>query len=288
MPRTAPQPIPYQGSKRHQLRHLLRYVPASTATLWDAFAGSGAFTLGIAAQGLGDRYVLTDTLAPLMGIWQAILADPEPLAAAYADHWQRQQRDPRTYYDAVRRAFNAEHQPTDLLYLLARCVKSAVRFNQQGEFNQSADHRRLGARPDAMRSRLLAAHRLLRGHATAEVADYACALAAARPADLVYLDPPYLGTTTGRDRRYHQGLDLPRFLTALHEANERDVSYLVSFDGQTGGRSYGSPLPEHLGLRRVDIPVGRSSQATLLGRDERTVEALYVSPALQRRLPNPG
>jgi len=39
-------------------------------------------------------------------------------------------------------------------------------------------------------------------------------------------------------------------------------------------------LPEHLNLIKIAIHAGRSSQATLLGRDDITIESLYLSPAL--------
>jgi len=51
-----------------------------------------------------------------------------------------------------------------------------------------------------------------------------------------------------------------------------------------GNRSYGKPLPAKLHLALVEIEAGRSSQATLLGRDEMTVESLYLSPALAEEL----
>ena len=38
-------------------------------------------------------------------------------------------------------------KPDLLLYLLARCVKAAVRYNASGEFNQSPDNRRRGMPP---------------------------------------------------------------------------------------------------------------------------------------------
>jgi DNA adenine methylase len=43
-------------------------------------------------------------------------------------------------------------------------------------------------------------------------------------------------------------------------------------------------LPERLRLHLVELDAGRSSQATLLGRDEVTVESLYLSPALAEKL----
>ena len=60
---------------------------------------------------------------------------------------------------------------------------------------------------------------------------------------------------------------------------------MVSYDGRTGEKRYGAPLPAELKLLHLEIRVGRSTQATLLGRDSVTYESLYLSPALRRRLP---
>ena len=66
--------------------------------------------------------------------------------------------------------------------------------------------------------------------------------------------------------------------------NEREISYIISYDGQTGGKQHGQPLPRHLSLRHLHIHAGRSSQLTLLGQACETVESLYLSPALVERL----
>src|SRR5207245_10418317 len=66
--------------------------------------------------------------------------------------------------------------------------------------------------------------------------------------------------------------------------NARDISYLVSYDGVTGDKVHGQQLPKHLNLHLVELEAGRSSQATLLGRNEVTIESLYLSPALTDRL----
>ncbi|MGO8699786.1 MAG: hypothetical protein ACLQVY_18960 [Limisphaerales bacterium] len=59
---------------------------------------------------------------------------------------------------------------------------------------------------------------------------------------------------------------------------------ILSYDGRSGNRSYGKPLPAKLHLKLVEIEAGRSSQATLLGRKEMTVESLSLSPALADEL----
>ena len=57
--------------------------------------------------------------------------------------------------------------------------------------------------------------------------------------------------------------------------------YALSYDGHKAGVSYGIRLPDYLGLERVEIKAGRSSQSTLLGYSRVTYESLYLSPALQ-------
>jgi len=59
-------------------------------------------------------------------------------------------------------------------------------------------------------------------------------------------------------------------------ANYREIKYLVSYDGRTGDRVHGRKLPDRLRLHLIELQAGRSSQATLLGRAEVTVESLYL------------
>ena len=71
---------------------------------------------------------------------------------------------------------------------------------------------------------------------------------------------------------------------SLFELNHNKVSYILSFDGRTGDKTYGIPLPEKLNLTKIEINAGRSSQATLLSRSEITYEAVYLSPALVSKI----
>ncbi len=276
-----PHPIPYQGSKRLLAGRILATVAdrPRAGALYEPFAGSAAITLAAADAGLADRYVLGDSLPELIDIWQAILAAPERLAGDYTAIWHEQAAEGRGHFDRVRADFNGEGGAARLLYLLARCVKNAPRFGPRG-FSQSADHRRLGMRPERMRRQIEGAHGLLAGRTAVIAGDASETLRSAGPDDLVYLDPPWQGTTEGKDKRYHQGLERQRLLALLEDLNDRGVPWLLSYDGRCGERRYGEELPASLGAARLELEAGRSSQATLSGRDERTVESLYVSRAL--------
>ncbi len=273
-----PHPIPYQGSKRKLAPAILSVVRGrEVRTLYEPFAGSAALTIAAAHAGLGARYVIADSLEPLVEIWRGILAEPADLAESYARVWNGQRPDDEGYYSRVRERFNEHSNPADLLYLLARCVKNSPRWNRDGRFNQGADHRRLGMAPDKMLRAIVGTHRLLRGKADATSGDFEQTIADAKSHDLVYMDPPYEGTSGSRDSRYHQGLDRTRLIGALERLNRRGVPWILSYDGRCGERTYGSPLPSELRATHIELDAGRSSQATLNGEDAITVESLYLS-----------
>jgi DNA adenine methylase len=184
------------------------------------------------------------------------------------------------FYDEVRDEFNYTHQPHHFLYLLARCVKAAVRYNGNGEFNQSPDNRRQGRHPDHMADHIERASLLLNGKVSMVSGDYWDAIADATDRDIVYMDPPYQGVSTNRDRRYYSVLEFDDFVATLETLNAKGISYIISYDGWTGAKQHGRRLPKSLLLGHFKIDAGRSAQATLLGHADRTIESLYLSPAL--------
>lgn len=284
-----PQPIPYQGSKRNIARKILQYTPQDTARLVEPFAGSAAISIHAAVKGLARSFVLNDINAPLMGLMAEIIDNPVELSDKYAALWAEQIGNEKEFYNRVRAEFNRSHRPELLLYLLARCVKAAVRYNANGEFNQGPDNRRLGRNPKSMRSEIVTVSRLLRGRTTITSRDYRQMLdCISADTDFVYMDPPYQGTSSSRDPRYYEGLHVDDLASFLEQLNRRGVRYALSYDGHKAGKTYGVELPQELRLQRVEINAGRSSQSTLLGRLHTTYESLYLSPALVEALLRQG
>lgn len=273
-------PVPYQGSKRLLAPLIARHVPADVQAWFEPFAGSAAMTLYAAQHGLAKRFVIGDSLGGIVELWRGIVQQPEQTAARYRAVWSGQSAGDADYFNRVRTRYNRERDPVDLLYLICRCVKNAVRFNAQGQFTQSVDRRRLGMHPDRMRIAILGAARLLAGRVEFREGDWLHTSTDATARDFVYLDPPYRGTTIGRDKRYHRQLAQADLIEGLGQLRARGVRFALSYDGSTGGRQYGPPLPAQLGLTQLLIEAGRSSQATLAGRNERTVESLYLSPGI--------
>lgn len=278
---SVPHPIPYQGSKRRLAEAILSQIPPDRfRRLVEPFAGSAAVTLASAKRNMFACYVIGDALEPLAKLWQTVVLNPTRIADGYESLWLRERAKPIDAYYEIRDEFNEDKEPSKLLYLLARCVKNAVRFNPSGNFNQSPDKRRKGTHPTSMRVELFAAHRLLRNRTVARAGDFSCLLAETADSDMVYLDPPYQGTSDGRDSRYIKGVSRDVIIRALSDLNERRVQFILSYDGSSGNRTYGEPLPAEL-ARQICLDVGRSSQATLNGVVGTTIESLYISHGLE-------
>lgn len=281
--RDVPHALPYQGSKRALAHAIIPLLPAGTETLVEPFAGSAAIAIAARHSGTAKKAIIGDINEPLMGLWRRILNDPDVLSDDYEALWREQQADPRAFYDTVRTRFNATKEPRLLLYLLARCVKASVRYSRNGDFNQSPDNRRLGARPETMRRRLTETSRTLT-NTVAVFGDYADLLLNADRSAVIYLDPPYQGVSNVRDNRYMRGLERAGFEERLREAVQAGISFILSYDAVTESQHYGDEVSPDLGLSHLHVVAGRSSQATLQGVERVTVESLYLSPALVERL----
>jgi DNA adenine methylase len=279
-----PHPIPYQGSKRNLADNILRYFPVTFDRLIEPFAGSAAITIASAFYFKANHFIINDINKPLMSLWDSIINTPQYMVKQYHDIWHGQHGNEEEYYYEIRNKFNETQQAEYLLFLLAKCVKAAVRYNSQGNFNQSPDKRRLGRNPQMMRDDILGVSRLLKGKTKILSVDYSLILNDATPDDLIYMDPPYQGTGQNGGFNYAGNIGFDDFVISLHELNQREIPYILSFDGRTGDKTFGNPLPDKLNLTKIEINAGRSTQATLLNRREYTYEAVYLSPVLVKRI----
>lgn len=270
----------YQGSKRSLAPLILKYLPSGMDRLVEPFAGSAAISLACAARGRARQFWLNDANAPLAALLREIIRNPIGIADAYESLWAEQEQETIAHFYRVRDEFNTSRDPARLLYLLARCVKGSVRYNSDGLFNQSPDKRRRGTRPHTMRENLFGVSAILRDRTVITALDYKNVLAEVTREDVVYMDPPYQGVCNDRDPRYFASVLAADFVSALADLNERGVRFAVSYDGRTGDKTFGPSLPSNLDLTLIELEAGRSSQATLLGRNAETVESLYLSRPL--------
>lgn len=283
-----PHLVQYQGSKRILAPEIVKYIPKTTKRIIEPFAGTGAVSIFAAYQNICEAFVLNDINIPLIQMLQLCIEEPALLVRQYSEIWQGQFAENENsvdYFFRIRNEFNeGKCDAGRMLFLLARVVKGAVRYNVHGEMNQSCDKRRYGTKPDIIECNAFRISELLKGKTEFYSMDYKALLDIAEAGDLVYLDPPYQGTSNkvnARDNRYIQGVEFEEFVGALEQLNEKRIDYIVSYDGMTGNRKIGQTLPEYLKLTHMYIDAGLSTQATLNGKSETTYESLYLSEGLQ-------
>lgn len=279
-----PHIFQYQGSKRILAPQILRFMPPKFHRLMEPFAGTAALSIASAAEGRAERFHINDLNAPLINLLRKAVEEPSELIREYAEIWNEQfsfgEGHAQHFYLIRERFNNGEQTPANMLYLLARCVKGAVRYGKDGRFNQSPDKRRHGTTPKTLAANVTAVSQLLKGKASFSALDYHEALETAKPGDVVYLDPPYQGVSCYRDRRYISGVPFDEFVESVRLLNRKGVDYLISYDGTSGGKAYGKELPDSLHCKKILLNAGLSAQELLLGRKTTTLEALYVSDGL--------
>lgn len=285
-----PHIVQYQGSKRILAPQILKFMPRRFHRLIEPFSGMAAITIASSRQGRAERYLINDLNEPIVTVLQTAIEHPKELVEQYSAVWREQftyEGGSINHYYHVRDDFNnGNHSAANMLYLLARCVKGSVRYGSNGLFNQSPDKRRNGTSPQKLKQNVDAISCYLKGITDFMHQDYHEVLEIAQPGDIVYMDPPYQGVSNVRDSRYLAGIDFDPFVEAIERLNHRGIDFLISFDGQCGDKQYGEDLPSELGLHKVLLNAGFSSQSILLGKKELTYEALYVSPGLQADMPN--
>ena len=284
-----PHIVQYQGSKRILAPQILRYMPQHFERLVEPFAGMAAITIAVARLARADSYVVNDLNAPLVGVLRSAIETPAELVKDYSAVWNEQftyEKGCVDHFYKVRDDFNRGNQsPANMLYLLARCVKGSVRYGSNGMFNQSPDKRRNGTSPKTLKFNIDAISYYLKGRTEFSSLDYREVLENTRQGDVVYMDPPYQGVSNVRDNRYLSGIEYRDFVDAIDRLNSRGVDFLISYDGKCGDKQYGEDLPKELGLQKMMLRAGLSSQSLLLGKKEVTYEALYISRGLQQFTP---
>lgn len=283
----APHLVQYQGSKRMIAPEIIKYFPKTFDRLIEPFSGTCAISILTALERKCDKFWVNDINKPLICMMQECINNPERLVASYSDIWKGQfcdGQDNVNYFYKIRNEFNQGFDdPARMLFLLARVVKGSVRYNSNGELNQSCDKRRSGTKPELIENNAYGISNLLRGKIEFSCMDYKEVLAMAQPGDVVYMDPPYQGTSKSeskRDNRYIQGVEFNEFVNELKKLNEKGIDFVVSYDGKTGDKLIGKSLPDWLELTHIYINAGVSAQGILNGKKEITYESLYLSKNL--------
>jgi len=260
--------IKWSGSKRSQSAAILNNMPRFNR-YYEPFVGGGSVAYAVSP----DDGVCGDICEPLIDLWRAIQKDYEELYEQYRARWERLQNESYLVFYEIRDNFNETHDSADLLFLSRTCVNGLIRFNKNGEFNNSLHHTRKGIDPSRLKSILAIWSERVQG-IDFRNGDYWETTQDVKANDFVYLDPPYFNTKG----RYYGTIDYERFLEYLDWLNQRGVKYALSFDGKRGNTDYSVEIPKELYRRHLMLSSGNSSFKKVMDKKSETVfESLYLN-----------
>lgn len=261
--------IKWSGSKRSQSTKIKEYLPDNFNKYFEPFIGGGSMLYAINPADA----VCGDICVPLIELWNEIKNNPIELSESYRDRWIRLQREGYQVYYEIRENFNRNRSPEDLLFLSRTCVNGLIRFNANGDFNNSLHHTRPGISPDSLEKIILDWSRHIQ-KTEFIAADYTFTTEIAKEGDLIYLDPPYFHTRG----RYYGTIDFSTFFDYLENLNSKGIKYMLSFDGIRGENNFTVELPRELYKRHKFIPSGNSSFKKVMDKENiQVLESLYLN-----------
>jgi DNA adenine methylase len=265
--------IKWSGSKRKLVPVIKPIIEnAKFNVYFEPFIGGGSVLGALAPK----KSWAGDLQPELIELWKLIQTDPQFLATSYSKNWRILQNSGHTHYNKVRAHFNETRSPDSFLFLTRTCVNGLIRFNANGDFNNSLHHTRPGIDPAKLQLILHEWSRRIAGTKFTN-SDYIETSERAQAGDLVYLDPPYMGN---KGRYQKQNFDFQRFALYLEDLNARGVKWVLSLDGTSGSRDYSGGLGDiqALSKSRIQVAAGNSAFPKLLnGRTDEVSESIFTN-----------
>lgn len=270
--------IKWSGSKRLQSEQIISYFPKYIRTYYEPFCGgcSVLYQLLVSDEKFAHDFVCSDTNSDLIDLWDTIKDNPEGLFTEYERMWNEMRtlgtgKAKREYFENIRDEFNNTRDSFLFFFLTRTCTNGMPRYNKYQNFNASLHLTRDGIKPKRLKPVIMNWSYLLNeNEVTFRCCEYSDIFNEVEEEDLLYLDPPYDNTRSGR---YFGRVKYEDFFEQLRILDSKCIKFVLSFDGKDGSIE----VPKDCYENRVYIDSKPGSfRRTLEGRTNDDVyESLY-------------
>lgn len=289
-------PLPYFGAKTRWAKILFSTLPERERinTFFDPFVGGGSMTLYAAGSDLAKSFVIGDTNEDLCNLWKAMIDEPEAMAHAYKKHWDSLSED-KSYYEQLKSEFNLRTKmtpassttdrfsanksyvadPAGFLFLVMATHLYMPLYTKQGKFVSKLNPSRIPKSPKTLSKQINIASSLLSGRIQIKNQDWLDTTSTSVEGDMVFLDPPYQGTSGSVYK--DNGLTKKRFEEGIAFLQERRVSMMITYDAVNNRNAYDA-LSDTLGLTRIFLRRQSSSHGYLTKNKALSLESFYLWP----------
>lgn len=264
-----PPVIKWFGSKRPVATLLSQYI-LEAPRYFEPFVGGGAL-MPFAKSDIGFA---SDIIPELIELWNLIKTDPLYVAEEYRLRWEQLQKEGPDVYYKVRDNFNKTRNCLDFLFLTRTCVNGMIRYNSEGEFNNSFHLSRPGIKPSSLSNILTLWSKHIKNIEFLNV-DYRICLSEAKRGDFVFLDPPYAGT---KDRYTHAEFNHAELFIELERLNSIGAKWMLTFDGSSGKRVYNYAPSVEIYRHKFSVNSGSSAFSKLIDKKKDIItESVYLN-----------
>lgn len=190
-------PIKSQGIKTKLVPWIRSIVPTDFDGTWiEPFMGTGAVAFNVAPY----RAILCDTNPHLINFYSAIANNeitPEIVKAYLIKEGASLLDKGDEHYYFIRDRFNSEHSPLDFLFVNRAGFNGMIRFNRKGGFNIPfcrKPQRFAKAYVTKITNQVEWVSKIIKSKDfTFKCQDFNKTISEAKPNDIIYCDPPYIG-----------------------------------------------------------------------------------------------
>jgi len=240
------------GNKYKYVQSIVSYFPGDYARYIEPFVGTGAVLATLAPE----RAIASDTLTPLIEIWNLLQDNPEELIHYYRTvigHLNRARQ--KTYAEVVER-YNRSPNGLDLLIISRTCYGGVVRFTREGKISTPiGPHTPIT--PETFAERVAEWRERVR-NTTFLNQSFAETMAITEEGDLIYCDPPYVDSQSILYGA--QTFSLAELIEAIAQCKDRGARIALSIDGKkkSGKKTVELAIPSGLFEREVYLDCGSS------------------------------
>jgi DNA adenine methylase len=257
--------IKWSGSKRFVAPELSRHIIKKKRYIEPFIGGGSMMPFRKISKG-----VASDIIPELINLWKQIKINPKEVAMEYQIRWNRLQDEGHNVYYEIRDNFNKTRNEFDFLFLTRTCVNGLIRYNSNGDFNNSMHNNRPGINPKRLTETILKWSSYIKDVEFLNC-DYRETLLDANHHDFIFLDPPYGGT---KGRYTKTEFVLADFYKELERLNSVGAKWILTFDGSAGSREYDFQLPKELFKHKTEIKTGNSPFTKLM---KTNIDAVHES-----------
>ena len=246
------QLLKWIGNKYRHAEIIANLFPEEYNRYIEPFVGTGAVLATLAPH----RGIAGDILKPLINFWNLVKTNSYKLYEYYKKVISQYNLNPKETYDLIRKRYNTNPNPYDLLIISRTCYGGVIRFTKEGKISTPVGpHKPIS--PETFKKRLLEWSKRIQ-NTIFLCQSFEKTMELVEEGDIVYCDPPYIDS---QSILYgSQSFNFNELIDVIYECKKKGAKIILSIDGKkkSGKRTIELKIPKGIFERIYYLDCGCS------------------------------